>query len=147
MCGACLLLAGGYPVAVVRHGEVLIQGLPGLDDVRDATGTGDRTHRDLADDDVARIASTYHAWRGEKDAGTYKDISGFCKSASLEAVRKLGHVLTPGPYVGAEAQQGGGEPLEQKMKRLAARLRDEQAEAAKMDVVIAANLKELGYGG
>ena len=107
----------------------------------------DRTHRELTDDDVARIANTYHAWRGEKEAGAYADVAGFCKSAPLEEVRKHGHVLTPGRYVGAEAQEDDGEPFEDKMKRLAATLREQQAEAAKLDTAIAANLKELGFGG
>jgi type I restriction enzyme M protein len=106
----------------------------------------DRTHRELTDDDDARIASTYHAWRGEKDAGEYADVAGFCKSAPLEEVRKHGHVLTPGRYVGAEAAEDDGEPFEEKMRRLAAALREQQAEAAKLDAAIAANLKELGYG-
>jgi len=53
----------------------------------------------------------------------------------------------PGRYVGAEAQEDDGEPFEEKMKRLTATLREQQAEAAKLDVAIAANLKELGYGG
>jgi hypothetical protein len=72
----------------------------------------DRTHRELTDEDVARIATTYHAWRSEKDAGLpagqageYADIAGFYRSAPLEEVRKHGHVLTPGRYVGAEAQE------------------------------------------
>ncbi len=62
-------------------------------------------------------------------------------------MRKHGHVLTPGRYVGAEAQEDDGEPLDEKMKRLTATLREQQAEAAKLDGAIAANLKELGYGG
>jgi len=107
----------------------------------------DRTHRELTDKDIARIAKTYHAWRGEKEAGEYADVPGFCKSATLEEVRKRGHVLTPGRYVGAEAQEDDGEPLEEKMQRLVAQLREQQAEAAKLDAAIAANLKELGYGG
>jgi len=106
----------------------------------------DRTHRELTDEDIARIAGTYHAWRGEKEAGEYVDVPGFCKSAPLEEVRKHGHVLTPGRYVGAEAQEDDGEPFEEKMKRLAAALREQQAEVAKLDAAIAANLKELGYG-
>ena len=105
----------------------------------------DRTHRELTDEDIARIANTYHAWRGEKDAGEYADVPGFCKSATLEEIRKHGHVLTPGRYVGAEAQQDDGEPFEEKMKRLVAQLREQQAEAAKLDAAIAANLKELGF--
>jgi len=105
------------------------------------------THRELTGEDIARIASTYHAWRGEKEAGDYADVPGFCRSALLEEVRKHGHVLTPGRYVGAEAQEDDGEPFDEKMKRLTATLREQQAEAAKLDAAIAANLKELGYGG
>jgi type I restriction enzyme M protein len=107
----------------------------------------DRTHRELTDEDIARIADTYHAWRGEKDAGQYSDVPGFCKSAGLDEIRKHGHVLTPGRYVGAEAQEDDGEPFDEKMKRLTATLREQQEEAAKLDTAIAANLKELGYGG
>jgi type I restriction enzyme M protein len=106
-----------------------------------------RTQRELAEEDIARIARTYHAWRGEKDAGAYEDIAGFCKSASLEEIRKHGHVLTPGRYVGAEAQADDGEPFDEKMRRLTATLREQQAEAATLDAAIAKNLKELGYGG
>ncbi len=107
----------------------------------------DRTHRELTDDDIARISGTYHAWRGEKDAGDYADQPGFCKSATLDETRKHGHVLTPGRFVGAEAQADDGVPFEDKMKRLVAQLREQQAEAAKLDAAIAANLKGLGYGG
>ena len=74
-------------------------------------------------------------------------MPGFCKSAPLDEVRKHGHVLTPGRYVGAEAQEIDAEPFEEKMRRLAATLREQQAEAEKLDAAIAANLKELGYGG
>jgi type I restriction enzyme M protein len=72
-------------------------------------------------------------------------VPGFCKGATLVDVLKHGHVLTPGRYVGAEAPEDDGEPLDEKMKRLSAALREQQAEAAKLDLAIAANLKELGY--
>ncbi len=107
----------------------------------------DRVHRELGEADIGKIAGTYHAWRGDKDAGEYEDVPGFCKSASLEDIRKHGHVLTPGRYVGAAAAEADGEPFEEKMKRLTATLREQQAEGAKLDAAIAANLKELGYGG
>ena len=123
-----------------RRGQVLFI------DARKLGRMADRTHKDLAEDDIARIATTYHAWRGEQGAGDYSDIAGYCKSAPLEEVRRHGHVLTPGRYVGAEAVEGGGEPFEEKMHRLAATLREQQAAAARLDAAIAANLKELGYG-
>ena len=117
----------------------------------------DRTHRELSDDDIARIADTCHAWRShtpspskEEDQGggasPYTDIPGFCKSASIEEVRKHGHVLTPGRYVGAEPQPEDSEPFEEKMKRLTAQWREQQAEAARLDAAIEANLARLGFG-
>jgi type I restriction enzyme M protein len=124
-----------------RRGQVLFV------DARKMGRMVDRTHRELTDEDIARIANTYHAWRGEKDAGKYADVPGFCRSATLEEIRKHGHVLTPGRYVGAEAQADDGEPFEEKMARLVAQLREQQAEAARLDEAIAKNLKELGYGG
>jgi type I restriction enzyme M protein len=107
----------------------------------------DRVHREMSDEDVALIAGTYHAWRGEKGAGEYADVPGFCRATVLEEIRKHGHVLTPGRYVGAEAAEADAEPFEDKMRRLAATLREQQAEAAKLDAAIGANLEELGFGG
>jgi type I restriction-modification system DNA methylase subunit len=71
----------------------------------DARRTGhlvDRVHRELSDEEIARITGTYHAWRGEAGAGEYKDVAGFCKSATTEGIAAHGYVLTPGRYVGAE---------------------------------------------
>ena len=165
-----------------RRGEVLFI------DARKLGRMVDRTHRELTDDDIARIAETYHAWRGGtavpateapqaadrgrgRDRRTasrskrrlhpvptppkesrgdgappYADVPGFCKSAPLEDIRKHGHVLTPGRYVGTEAEKDDGEPFEEKMKRLAADLRAQQTEGARLDAAIAENLKRLGFG-
>ncbi len=123
-----------------RRGETLFI------DARKLGTMVDRVHRELTDEDLQKIAGTYHAWREDKEAGEYADVPGFCKAAKLDEIRKHGHVLTPGRYVGAEAQEDDGEPFEDKMKRLTATLREQQEEAAKLDAAIAANLKELGYG-
>jgi len=124
-----------------RRGETLFI------DARKLGTMADRVHRELTDADVARIASIYHAWRGDKEAGEYEDVPGFCKSATVEEIRKHGHVLTPGRYVGAEAVEDDGEPFDEKMRRLTETLREQQIEAARLDAAIASNLKELGYGG
>src|SRR5262249_39519292 len=106
----------------------------------------DRVHRELTEAHVTQIASTYHAWRGEKGAGEYKDIPGFCKSATTEEIRGHSHILTPGRYVGAEEIEDEGEPFGEKMDHLVLTLRQQQSEAAKLDEAITANLKALGYG-
>jgi type I restriction enzyme M protein len=124
-----------------RRGEVLFI------DARKLGQLVDRTHRELTDDEIARIAGTYHAWRGEKNTGDYANVPGFCKNSTLEEIRKHGHVLTPGRYVGAEAQEDDGEPFEAKMQRLTAMLREQLTKAHTLDAAIEANLKELGYGG
>src|SRR6266536_2714622 len=85
----------------------------------------DRVHRELTDEDIARIAGTYHTWRGDKGAAEYADVAGFCKAATLEDIRKHGHVLTPGRYVGAEEVEEDGDQFEEKMQHLAATLRDQ----------------------
>ena len=122
-----------------RRGEVLFV------DARKLGRMVDRTHRELTDDDIARIAGAYHAWRDGAEA--YEDLPGFCKSALLDEVRRHGHVLTPGRYVGAEPQPDDAEPFEQKMPRLVAELQAQQAEGARLDAAIAKNLKALGFGG
>jgi len=106
----------------------------------------DRTHRELDDEDIAGIAGTYHAWRGDKGAGKYADVAGFCMATKLDDIRKHGHVLTPGRYVGAADVEDDGEPFDEKMKRLASTLREQQAEAIQLDASISANLNGLGYG-
>lgn len=123
-----------------RRGQVLFI------DARKLGVLVDRTRRELTDEEVQKIADTYHAWRGEKDAGEYADVAGFCKSASIEDIRKHGHVLTPGRYVGAVDVEDDGEPFEEKMLRLSALWRVQRATAAMLDAAIEANLKELGYG-
>jgi type I restriction enzyme M protein len=82
-----------------------------------------RTERVFTDDEIARIAGAYHAWRGTASAKAadlkYEDIPGFCYSAPIEQIREQSHVLTPGRYVGAaETDDHDGEPIAGKVERL-----------------------------
>ena len=120
-----------------RRGEVLFI------DARQMGRMLDRTHRELTDGDIARIAETYHVWRdGMED---YANEPGFCKSASLEEVKKHDYVLTPGRYVGMAPQEEDAEPFAEKMARLVAELREQQSEAARLDAAITDNMRELGF--
>jgi len=123
-----------------RRGETLFI------DARKMGSMVDRTHRELTDEDLSKIAGTYHAWRGDKGAVKYADIPGFCKAAKLDEVCKHGHVLTPGRYVGAEAIEDDGEPFEEKIKRLTSQLEGQFAESDRLEAAIRKNLNRLGFG-
>lgn len=94
----------------MRTGEVLFI------DARQLGTMVSRTNKELTDADIAHIAGTFHAWRGEE--GEYKDVPGFCASVTLDQITEHGHVLTPGRYVGSEVIEDDGEPLSEKIERL-----------------------------
>ena len=123
-----------------REGETLFI------DARKIGSMISRTQKELTDDDIAAIAKTYHAWRGEKGNGSYEDQLGYCKSAKLDDIRKHDCVLTPGRYVGAADIEDDGIPFEEKMTELSQTLYAQMEESTKLDDVIRKNLEGLGYG-
>lgn len=121
-----------------RRGEVLFI------DARNMGQMMDRRHRELTGEDVEKISSTYHAWRGE--GGKYEDIKGFCKVASLDEVKKQGHILTPGRYVGVEEiEEEDDEKFKEKMKRLTSELKKQFKQSDELEAAIKKNLKGIGY--
>lgn len=102
----------------------------------------DRTHRTFSEDDIAKIAETYHEWRTPK--GKYEDIQGFCKSASLNEITKHKFVLTPGRYVGIKDEEDDGIPFEEKIEKLTTDLSMQMVEEKKMDEEIKKQLKNIG---
>jgi type I restriction enzyme M protein len=127
-----------------RQGETLFI------DARNMGSMMDRTHKELTVEDVAEIAGTYHAWRGEppvsEDVKGYQDILGYCKAATLEEIAANDFVLTPGRYVGAAEIEDDGIPFEEKMGDLTKALYQQMAKAGELDAVIRRNLEGLGYG-
>ncbi|MFI5623430.1 type I restriction-modification system subunit M [Nocardioides sp. NPDC051685] len=85
-----------------------------------------RTLRAFSEADVLKIADTYHAWRGtETSRGQeYGDIPGFCRAVTTSEIAEHGYVLTPGRYVGSEEVEDDSEPLDAKIARIAAEIRD-----------------------
>ena len=96
-------------------------------------------------EDIQKIAGTYHSWRGEQGIGKYEDIKGFCKSAKLEEVREHEYILTPGSYTGIEDIEDDGEPFEEKMDRMTSELAEQFAKSRKLEEEIRENLKGIGY--
>lgn len=122
-----------------RRGEVLFIDARKMG----ALVSGSRKQKELSPDEVARIATAYHAWRGEPDAGAYTDEPGFCKAASFEEIRKHNHVLTPGRYVGAGAAEEDSEAFEEKFERLTAVLRAQFVEGRRLEQEIEARLENI----
>jgi type I restriction enzyme M protein len=123
-----------------RQGETLFI------DARQMGSMASRIHKEFTDDDLGKIASTYHAWRGEEKDGEYEDVAGYSKAASLDEVKANDYVLTPGRYVGAADIEDDGIPFEEKMHGLSQTLYGQMNEAGALDVTIRKNLEALGYG-
>ena len=117
-----------------RRGEVLFI------DARKFGQMVDRTRKEFSDEDTARIADSYHAWRGAPDATPYEDEPGFSKSVTLEVIREHNHVLTPGRYVGAAANEEDDVPFEERFGELKETLTEQFAEAEELSTVIRSNL-------
>jgi type I restriction enzyme M protein len=101
-----------------------------------------RKNRVLTDDDIAKISETYHQWRN-KD-GNYKDVAGFCKSASLKEVEENSFVLTPGRYVGVEEEEDDGIPFEEKVEAITSELSQQFSECIELQQRIKENLSKIG---
>ncbi len=127
----------GTPTWRDRRGEVLFI------DARKLGAMVDRTHRELTDEDIARIAHTYHAWRGEPEAGAYEDVPGFCASATVAQITEHRFVLTPGRYVGSEVAEEDDEPIGDKIDRLKRELYEAFAESDRLQKQVRSALARL----
>jgi type I restriction enzyme M protein len=107
----------------------------------------DRAERILTAKDIAKIADTYHAWRGTASAREaalkYEDIPGFCYSAELDEIRKNDHILAPGRYVGAVETDKGDEPITEKIDRLTKELLTCFDESERLERMVRAQLEHL----
>ncbi|WP_419614428.1 N-6 DNA methylase, partial [Thiolapillus sp.] len=130
-------------------------------DARNLGYMKDRVLRDFTQEDIAKIADTFHNWQqgnwnNEDDVqgstnvagghGARSDEKGFCYSASLDDIKKHDFVLTPGRYVGAADQEEDSEPFAEKMARLTAQLKAQFEESGRLEGKIRKNLAGLGYG-
>lgn len=121
-----------------RRGEVLFI------DARKVGTLIDRTRKEFSDEDIAKIAAIYHAWREGKG---YADVPGFCKAAKLEEIRGHHHVLTPGRYVGAADVEDDDVPFPERLAVLKKKLEDQFAGADKLAQNIRTKLAGVDVDG
>lgn len=149
--------SGGGQGGGHRAGEILFI------DARKLGRLENRVNRVFDDQDIQKIAGTYHAWSGVSSPHVskgssassnpqseirnlqYADIPGFCKSAILEEVRSHDYILTPGRYVGAELAEDDDEEFAEKMARLTAELAEQFGESARLEAEIRKNLASVGF--
>ncbi len=99
-----------------------------------------RRTKELREEDIRKISSTYHEWR--KAGGKYEDIKGFCNSASIERVKELDYVLTPGRYVGLPEDEDDFD-FNDRFTSLKAEFEAQLEEEAKLNQAILENLKKV----
>ena len=112
----------------------------------DATEIGymlDRTHRAFTDQDIKKVSDTYHGWRDKN--GKYEDIKGFCKSATLDEIKKHKCILTPGRYVGIPDEEEDGIPFEEKIATLTRELKGQVEEEDSLNKEIKKQLSKVGF--
>lgn len=102
----------------------------------------DRVHREFSDEDIKLIADTYHNWRKWEN---YEDVLWYCKSATLEDIKKQDYVLTPGRYVGIKEEEDDGIPFEEKMKNLTETLKKQMDKEQELNEEIKVQLWKIWF--
>ena len=110
-------------------------------DARNLGSMVDRIHRELSDEDIAKIAGAVEAFQNDK----LEDEKGFCAVATLQDIAKQDYALTPGRYVGIAEQEEDGEPFEEKMQRLTGELSELFAKSHELEKEIREKLGAIGY--
>lgn len=104
-----------------------------------------RTLRAFTQDDILKVADTYHAWRGTETSNNqaYEDIPGFCGAFQTAEIVENSYVLAPGRYVGSEATEDDGEPLDEKIAQLTIEIHDGFKKRTELEATVSAALESL----
>lgn len=108
-----------------------------------------RKQKELSEKDIAKISDTYRNWRKSSETGLaefkdYQNVPGFCKSATIEDVRKNNYILTPGRYIDFKEVAEDGIAFDDKMQTLSATLSAQMQKANDLDEAIKLNLSKIG---
>jgi len=101
-----------------------------------------RTQIEFSDDEIAKIADTFNVWAN----GDYEDVDGFCKSVSRQDISKSSDALSPGRYIGTEADESlYDEEFSERMENLVSTLKSQLSASEEVTKQVTQNLASLGY--
>lgn len=118
----------------------------------------DRAHRDWTPEQIEFLANIARLYRGEETEnlhnsadlmadhfpdGTYTDIPGLCKVATLSEIEAQGWSLNPGRYVGVAAREEEDFDFKERLEELNEVLEILNAEARELEERISENVTKL----
>lgn len=137
-----LFYSTGIPVSIwILNKNKKQEGKTLFIDARNMGEMVTRAHRDLKEEEILKIASTYKDFENDE----LEEVEGYAAAASLEEIKKHDYVLTPGRYVGIEAEEDDGIPFEEKMEGLTTELSSLFQESNELEKEIKERLKVIGY--
>ena len=110
-------------------------------DARKLGTPADRTHSEITDVNIQKLADTFTAFQN----GTLEDVKGFCATVKTQDIAKQDYILTPGRYVGIEEKAEDDEPFDGKMKRLTSELSQMFTKSHELEEQIKKNLEGIGW--
>ena len=116
-------------------------------DTRKLGHMADRTRKEFSNEDIVKIAKTYHSWRAASEAATYEDEPGFCKAASLQEVKEHNYILTPGRFVGTAKTKNEDVPFHERFAELKNTLAEQFDDEEEMTSLIRSKLEEISANG
>lgn len=124
----------GYNGDRKRIGEILFV------DANELGHMINRRTREFSDEDIKKIADTYHEWR--KERGNYEDIAGFCASVEIKEIQALDYILSPGRYVGL-AEEEDDFDFEARFAELKVKFEEQIKEETKLSKQIMTSFKKI----
>lgn len=118
----------------------------------------DRAHRDFTDEQIELLANVVRLYRGEETEletgtnelfsarfpdGTYADVTGLCRVATIAEIEQQGWSLNPGRYVGTEVEDFDDEVFEEKLAAAHQELRELGERARKLEAGVDHVLTQL----
>lgn len=121
-----------------REGNVLFM------DLRKWGTPYEKSYIEFIEEDMQKIANTYHNWQQQNFEKTYQNIPEYCYSASIDEIRKNDYALMPSKYV-EFLDRDLGIDFDTEMKRIQKKFKSIIEEEKESQEELIKAFKSLGY--